>query len=77
MAASCYKALSKTGHINEQINEEIEHISSLITRKLITSSTPKPTWSILKLLTGERNSFNLNVSSFFRDHNAPSREHAS
>ncbi len=47
-------------YINEQISDEIKHISSLITRRLFAFSNPKDTWNILKQLTREHFSYNVN-----------------
>ncbi len=80
----CFKTGQKQhlSHVNEQISEEIRRFSSLVTSKLLASNTPKDTWRILRLLTGERASSSVNVdisvdelnASFIHDPNAPNLE---
>ncbi len=80
----CFKTGQKQhlSHVNEQINEEIRRISSLVTSKLLASNIPKDAWRLLRLLTGERASPTVNVdisldelnASFIHDRNAPDLE---
>ncbi len=66
-------------YINEQIRDENKCICSIITRRLFAFRNPKGTWIILKQLTSERFSYNVNDetsldqlnASFIHDRSAP------